>query len=463
MPNEPFEKFLSLVTTWESSYLHATISYCGIENAEGVHLLFGKVRLELAGPSHNEVPYNFNTKQLVAARFGMPISKQQLREIFENAKNGKLQGTNGALSLLPDSNDFHPYWANRERPFPGTLIVRGASVHNSPIGRWRDEELTWELNSAAQPIESLDELLNSLGLPNLKFGSENTRLEIEALSPGEIEHTSTICDGKATVSMRVSAELDLTALRLGFRYSHEDGRPAAGSFSGKQISWNEQGHLKVGKHSIPVGKAPMLRAYLSYNGIPLDRRVVDDPKHQLNSRRAIHLAADPDMEALEQLLLSPARKDAEEFENAVAVLLTLLGFSTIHYGLMRDFKESPDAIAVATSGNVAVVECTTGYIDIKDKLTKLVGRASRIRACLRDAGHGNCEVLSVVVSPLPRDEVNVNIKTAEEMRIAVICKEQLENLLGKVRELPDSDKTFEHFKKLIPLNPGDVMGGLLRG
>ena len=380
-------------------------------------------------------------------------------DLLANAQKGKMDGFHGLLSLPPErDNSCSSYWHPQRQPFPSTLAIRGAR----PNGMNRDTELDWELIAADRPFASLDELLNTLGLPNWRHGPDSTGLEVQATSPATIGLHSKIADGRARIEIHASKALDVGKLKLGFQVIGNVPNLERGSVAGEALQWQQDQNLKRAEHFVEVGEAERVQAYLSYDGVPLDQRSVTDPLKQSNPRAAIHRAADPDFQLLEKLLLNPEKKDGAEFENAVSILLTLLGFSSIHYGLMRDFKEGPDIMVVAPCGNVGVVECTTGLLDTKDKLSKLVGRASRIKTHLAEAGHGNVDILPVIVTSLSRDEVKANLEAAQNLQIAVVCKEELLEAITQLTLPPNGDRVFNHAKGLIPRNPDDYFAGMLR-
>jgi hypothetical protein len=65
---------------------------------------------------------------------------------------------------------------------------------------------------------------------------------------------------------------------------------------------------------------------------------------------------------------------AEIFERAVSLLLNLLGFSVANHGLIPKLQNGVDIIARTPSKEVGVFECTTGFLNQKDKLAKLARR-----------------------------------------------------------------------------------------
>ena len=108
-------------------------------------------------------------------------------------------------------------------------------------------------------------------------------------------------------------------------------------------------------------------------------------------------------------------------------LLTIFGFSIASYGKMTKYREGPDIIAEAPSGNIGIIECTVGLLNNNDKLAKLVQRTSLFREKLKEVGYPFLEIQPAIVTPLTRDEVKADIEMAGIHGIAVVCKENLEH------------------------------------
>ena len=82
--------------------------------------------------------------------------------------------------------------------------------------------------------------------------------------------------------------------------------------------------------------------------------------------------------------------------------------------------DGPDIIATTPGGNIGVVECTTGLLNAKDKLIKLAQRTVLIKEQLNRTGHGYLFVLPIIVTALPKSEVEAGLEQAGENRIALV-------------------------------------------
>ena len=142
-------------------------------------------------------------------------------------------------------------------------------------------------------------------------------------------------------------------------------------------------------------------------------------------------------------------------------MINLLGFSVSNYGRIPKLQRGPDIVAITPAGHIGVIECTVGLLDENDKLAKLVQRTKIIRENLASSGYGFLKIKPIIVTPLSRAEVDANLDDARKYNIAVICKEDLDDLLKLVIVSPNPDKLFEEVNRFIPGNSeGDLFPSL---
>jgi hypothetical protein len=128
-------------------------------------------------------------------------------------------------------------------------------------------------------------------------------------------------------------------------------------------------------------------------------------------------------------------------------MLWMGGFSAIHLG-ENGTTDAPDVIAVAPSGQVVVVECTTGGLRTDGKLQKLVDRTLEIRQQLADSNLGYLRVLPVMVTTRPREEVEQDLPDFERRGILVASQEDLRTSLDETLALQDGDQVFQRLENL---------------
>lgn len=446
-----FDNFNAFVSRWTEAYVSAAYSYIGFKTDEGSHLFCGRVFFDTVRPATNGQPFKYEAEHIVAGRFIKIAGANTISVAVTDAKAGKVDGIdNATLSLVADNNRLSEYLSPFYHPFISSLRISGMSKFNLINKLDLPRDLDWQLKSADVPFDTMDDLLKHCGLPSLAQIGDSTILEIVAASPGIIDARSTISNGEAIIECQFSKALDMNKLRLGYRIFNEDQSISRSSITGSTLKMSEGDDLVVGTHRINVKDASLLQAYLSYDRIPLDQKSIVDPKKHSDPHHAAYQALDPDFETIKEILLKPDKNRSDTFESAVSILFTLLGFSSVNYGRIPKLQDGADIIAVTPSGRVAIVECTIGLPNQKDKMAKLAQRTTLIRKNVIEAGFSASEIQPVIVTPLARNEVAVDIPMARDHSIALVCKEDIEDLLNKVALPPKADEAFQEIKELVP-------------
>lgn len=451
-----FSDFESLLSLCAGAYQCAVISYVGLKTAQGPRLLFGRVLLEPTRTGVSEIPFRFETEHLIAARFVSGAIPTDIQSFLVKARNGEIFSIDGKTSIpIQVDGSLSTFFSPIHHPFVSegprlpSLRVSGASKHNLTASVADSRVLDWELKAAETPFDNLDELLAQCNLPTQMQMGDSTTLEIVAKSPVMISGTSTITGSDAVIECNLAASLDIGKLRLGYKVPRKDAVDRA-SVSGSALEWRHEGDIRIGSYRMSVGDASLLQAFVSYAGVSYHQWWVTDPKKRLNPRQAIHQVFDEDLELLRRMLLKPETDKPYAFESAVSTLLNLLGFAVSNYGRIPKLQKGPDIIAITPAGHIGVIECTVGLLNENDKLAKLVQRAKLIRDKLDAAGYGFLQSQAVIVTPLTRDEVTANLDTAGKHDIAVVAKEDIEEMLNQVNLPPNTDRLFEDAKRLVP-------------
>jgi len=454
---QEFSSFENLLTLWKDAYKCAVISYVGVKTAQGPRLLFGRIMLEPSRIGITDTKFKFETEHVIAARSVANATWSDVASFLARAKTGGIpsidstailerdRGRNLSVSFAPI---HHPLIT--EGPRLPCLLVRGISKHDLLIQATDSRQLDWELKASDIPFDNLDELLIQCGLPALTQMGDLTVLEVVARSPAWISNKSTIMGGEVRIECHVANALDIGKIRVGYKIFQKDSVVVdRASVSGSTLEWQQENDTKIGICRVPVGDALLVQAFLSYAGVSLHQWWVMDPQKHLNPRLAIHQVFDEDMELLKMMLLKPESYKPYVFEGAISTLCNLLGFSVVNYGRIPKLQKGPDVIAVTPAGNIWVIECTVGLLDEKDKLAKLVQRATLIKEKLTSAGYGRLQILAAIVTPLSRKEVVANLEVASKHNIAVICKEDIERLLAQVGLPTNAENLLQVVKRMV--------------
>ena len=452
-----FSQFQSLVAHWVKAYNHADYAYVGVKTTGGARLIAGRIFLNPFSNPQMVAPFAYDSEHVIAGRFVLDISEQDVLTMLESLRCGEMLGVGGTVVSLQPDNSLNTICSPVRHPFVADGI-RVPNIKSSGISRQTLLsgieplfDIDWELKSGQAPFDSLDDLLRHCALPIQSEMGGATWLEIVAGCPAFITDKSVIDNGEARIECRVASSLDAEALRVGYKIFQGEGNiERRESLSGTSFEWRLENGAKEGSCRVQVGDAQLMQAFASYSGVALHQWWITDPNKRLNPRHAIHQVFDDDLELLTKQLFKPESDKAHMFEQAVSTLLNLIGFSTGTYGRIPKLQRGPDVIAISPAGNIGVVECTLGLINENDKLAKLVQRTKLIKDKLSQTGYGHLQVLPVVVTPLPRTENSANLEEAGKLGIAVVCKEDIEALIVQVRLSLNPEKWFEDAKSLVP-------------
>lgn len=441
-------EFENLLNNWIEAYRWKDCSYLAIKTPDGPRLLFGRVIVDKNLSSQSNLDYRFESDHIKAGRAIVKTSVDDIATLIAEAKKGEITAFGEKLSLIKERNDLNTFFSPIYHPlisfgprFP-SLRISGLSKSELLTKTGDIRLLDWELKAADAPFDNLDELLGFLDLPNIGMG-DFTMIELVARSPTLISESSIIEDSQATIKCQASSSIDIKNVKLGYKIFHKNS-VGRSSLMGESIEWKIDGDLQLGSVTIPVGDAQVMQAFLSYKGIALHQWWVSDPKKHLNPRFAIHQTFDEKLDVIKEFLFE---KKETYFEQGIAMLLNILGFSISHYGHIPKTQKGPDIVAITPWGQVGVIECTIGLLNAKDKLSKLVQRTTLIKERLQRDGFGHLQVQPVIVSAMTRNEVSAHLEEANKKGIAVVCKEDLENMLNQINFAPNPDRLFQEAVK----------------
>ncbi len=271
------------------------------------------------------------------------------------------------------------------------------------------------------------------------------------MSPVWIADDSIIADRKASIKCYAAANIDLLKIKLGYKIFHKDLDVERSSVTGASFDWKKEGDLYICIIEVDVKDATLLQAFLSYGGIALHEWYVQDPSKSFNQNFVMHEVFDNQLKVLREILVDPdGNQKAQSFEIGVGLILSMLGFFVLQYGKVPNLTDGPDIIAATPNGNVLIVEATTGPINTKDKISKLARRTVLINKKLSGSGFGPTVVQPIMVTELAREEVDVDLKVASKHKIAVICREEIEELLRRITLSPNPEEYFKQAVELVP-------------
>lgn len=189
-----------------------------------------------------------------------------------------------------------------------------------------------------------------------------------------------------------------------------------GTVAKEFIKWTEEDAHFRGIAPIKLPTASALNCVVSYDGVAQHHWWLVDPVQLQNARRAVYEAFDNRLETLKDIIAKALRKgeDARDLEAGVGWLLWMLGVSVAQLGGARRTQDAADLIALS-SGDFAVIECTTGLLKADNKLPLPHDRAQTVRRALASSGHDHLRVLPIMVTSKTREDVRVEMEQAEQL------------------------------------------------
>ena len=460
------EGFKALTRSWQETYEAAIYAYVSLKTPSGLRLLTGRVQWITMVSNSAIEEFRFESEHIVACRGMTSAASCPMDQSIEHALQGKMPGVDCDVvlpgrdggSLNVTFNSFYPHHMS-SGPRAPTLIVIGEAVRDL----YAISDLEWELRSAIVPFHSLRDLCDECGIPEGFQYSNQTMLQLIAEAPGHISGQSRFDKGRINIVCAVGKRTDPTRWRVGYRIADRNAVMHRGSRGGSEWEWVPDGEGRRGMCHPPVTEALMVQAYLSYDGIGVHEFKFSDPTGYANLRYKVYEAVASDTGVLERLFQGNGTKknDADEFEAGVSLLLGLLGFSLLPFTMSHALRDAPDLVALSTSGSILVVESTVGPLDNKGKLGKLAERGLDVRRALEASGTTAPEIQMVLVSTVSREGAVGDMENAGKANIAVLCAEDIQELLEMVPSAPDADGVFDHIKARIPVTQASITAGLM--
>jgi hypothetical protein len=361
------------------------------------------------------------------------------------------EGEAWTAHLVP-STDSLTYQYRRMYPprLPGPNRLPSLLIAASPIEGAEfptTEVFDLELLAHTTPFESLAELLAELRVPiEATEITHRSVAEIIIFPPVAIDQGSQISDGKLTLKVIAHPSIDPGKLRIGFKAFHKNTALSRFALEGSALSWKTDNDVVRGQHNFEMPETPLALALISYEGEFISKWWIRDEALSLNQRHQIHRAVDT-ADTFRKTFFD----DRNDFEERVTLLLELLGLSSLKYGRITTLTAAPDILAVSAEGHLFVVECTTGDINSKGKLQRLHDRTKEIAEALQRSLHPPATVLPVVFTNAPRQETAAHWSTAEVLGIALVCREEITNLLSQLDAPPTADQLHQMALAAIPV------------
>lgn len=435
-------RFFSDIEEWLPAYNAASsFGYVALVEDNALIVRAGRLLLNTA-PSDHERGFLRSTS-IVAGHVDLTVLGLSPAEFLKQLTIEGIETSGGRLHLPPDgdaySSFYLPIQGDRLSPTSNRvsmLYITGRRQVQMPPPHVVD----WELRAASPPFDSEQELAVHFGAGIAQ--GDACSIEVLASEVTRLHDSSRVANGVATVRACLAKGLSPEKFSLGYRVlSH--GRPSTrGVLRAENLTWSDLSGILVAQAEVPVEPQQSIHCFARYAGVCHHHQSFADPSNSHNALREMYGLFDDGMRHLSAFLKQEGKSDQNDFEAGVSFLLWMLGFQIVLMGGTPKTKEAPDLIAVTPSGDVLVVECTTGLLKAQDKMAKVFERAGRVRRRLDASGNSSRRVLSVEVTALVKEDLKVEFEAARTQGIVVLAQEDLLGMLERTTLHADADAFF---------------------
>jgi len=458
------DRFKEFVDSWKNGYRFALFSYVALKQQDDLTMIIAaSIRLMPMLDTTKIMFLTHDSKSIAAGITYWEIEDDNTLGFLSQISDGFIQLPDGKRMQFCNDEDnniwsqFNPGTdlIKNNQPRTVSLKLSGSIIDNFFENAAGLEELDGELQSSTIPFNGLSDLCGTLDLNWYQLtnpAGQKSELLVHAEQLLVLDRTkSIISDGKARINLLLAPGLTRSQLNIGIR-PWDGNYTGRKSISGNDIKWFEDDGAS-GSVEISVGDTPAVLVLLSHNNKLFDRWWVFDPAKHINHHYAAYKAIDSDLTVLKRFLSGQSKNPADDLESGIALLLGLFGFTVFHFGLTPSLQEAPDLLAFSEANQLAVIECTTGIPNEKNKVSKLIVRAEKIRTSLVNSGNAHIEVLPVIVTTSARDSVPKDIEEAGKHGVLVIAKEDIDSLIERIQFPPPlPSKLFVEAKSLLPLS-----------
>lgn len=452
-------EFIRLAREWSSGFRKVIRTYIAFKR-QGEWFVEHATVVFVADLFEGDVglPYaaSVETETLLAVREIIDFEGQFLETFMDgknfdpfNLSNETYQVTAPPLDSASPWYSFEPF---TRAQFPGNwrwpaltarinTTIRGHMLPNR-------DRLDLELLSNSIPYSGILDLFEAFGVPQSIMQSHYSSPQATWVisHPAVVTPRSLISNDNIHIEIKCPASLDHKYLSLGARIFTGQAPIERKNIPISNFEWIESGRWKTGVFEEPANGAAIADIHLSFRREFLGHHWISDPRRSLNSRFHLHRLFDAKgVIGPEFFSLKP-----DFFEDSISLLLSLYGLSSVTYGGIPMLKDAPDILAYSATGHLFVIECTTTDVGRSGKLLKLSQRTREIKETIGQTGTEIVHVLPVMCTTLYRDETKACWDEAADFGIALVCRENLQNLIKGVEAPSSPTALYDAAVKLIP-------------
>lgn len=452
------EQLSSVIAAWGPTVRSALKIGFALRTESDIQLIYSMTVLSNLSPE-NTVPLNIQTKSILAYRSVVEIASSEREKVVQTCfANPELFETPhweatlrrpgepfGRVRTTVDLIRLSRLGLGVER-FPGVTCRADRHRFNATL-----DQLNLELMTHNTPFDGLNDLISELALPiqadQLLHTATAATTEMLIAPPIELAAPWDLSSGKLKLKFFAREPLDAKNVEVGVRLYPVSGPAARKSLKVEQLSWAPENATLAASAEFEVPDAPLARVFLRYAGEHAGTWWFRDPANSFNNNYQILRTTDP-----KDIFRSRFLDGSNDFDDRVNLLLNLIGVPTLKTGEIASIRsESPDIIAWSRDGlHLYAIECTTGDIDNKGKLHRLYERTNVIAQNAKKLPNPPVSVQAIMVTSLARAETELHWGKAQNWKIAIVARENLENLLSRLESPPSPKDLHDAVLELVP-------------
>jgi hypothetical protein len=428
---------------WESAKQWVCDSYSlGIyylaSNEKGVTNIVDAAFFLYPIPPERIENFSLQAGNLIAGQQIFPsLPREELLAHLELATRGEILVHGRTLRLAKETEyQYYSEHSHRDTWFTELNLQVGGQRLN-PLTGAEAADIDTTLRNATPPFDGMEDLGNWLRLSDRRINGRESILNIRISPPVDmLFEQSSLHDNKFQLSFSAHPKFDVSKVGVSIREF-----PGIGVKSRKQVGdsiiWSRvKGRHRSGQLKAKLSNADSVLAMLTLGTQTIRRQWFTDPDKALNTRYVATQFFDKELKQLRQALLDST--DSVRFEQAIASLLYLLGFSAA----IQVETQAPDILVSSPMGKLAIIECTTKISDFQSKLGKLVDRRNALLASLNAMGNVH-RIDAFLVCGLPKSQIAAEEKQLTQHRVTLLCRENLADALIRLRTPTSPDEMLD--------------------
>lgn len=154
----PIDEFVDILSHWINSYKSQICTYLAIKTNGKIRLKFGRIIFNTNTLQDSKLDFHVETKHLIAGRKIKRIETNTIEQLLCEAKEGQIKFSEYSFILDKPFIRFDPIYHSKLSSPHGPRLPN-LTISGSERIDIDSQLFDWELRSADQPFDSIDELL----------------------------------------------------------------------------------------------------------------------------------------------------------------------------------------------------------------------------------------------------------------------------------------------------------------